>query len=92
MFISYFFSIAGMDTTSPSRVCLKASESCRRRGESSYTIIPKIEDSPQIEEGEGDVESGELTAPFLNGPTDITMLQSFKTHKVTYIWNGHVRT
>ena len=78
-----------MNTAGPSRVRPMASVRCRRRGESSSTIIP--EDDPQIEEGEGDEESEELTAPFLGGLTDITLLRSFKTYILAHIWNGDVR-
>ena len=69
-------SIIGIDPASPSRVCPTASERRRRRGESNSTIISETEDSSQIEEGEGDEESEESTAPFSGGPTDITLLQS----------------
>ena len=34
-------------------------------------VIPEIEEAPQIEEGEEDEKSEELTAPFPRGPTDI---------------------
>ena len=81
-----------MDTAGPSRVCPTISERRRRRGEFYSTIIPQTEDNPQIEEGEGDGESEELTVPFSSGPTDITLLRSFKTHIATHIWNGDVRT
>ena len=42
--------------------------------------------------GWGDEESEELTAPFPGGSTDFTLLQSFKTHIASHIWNDDVRT
>ena len=43
-------------------------------------------------EGEGvdAQESEELTAPFSGGPTDITLLRSFRTHIAPDIWIGKV--
>jgi len=67
-----------MDTASPFKVLPTALKKFHRRGESSSTIIPETEDNSQIEEGEGDEESEELTAPFLGGLTDITLLRSLK--------------
>jgi len=80
-----------MNTAGPFRVCPTASKRRRRRDEVSSTI-PETKDNPQIEEGEGDDESEELTTPFPSGPTDITLLRSFKTHIAAHIWNGDVRT
>jgi len=65
-------------------------KSYRRRGESSSTI-PKTEEAPQIEEGEEHEESEQLTAPFPDVLTDISLLQSFKSHVGVDIWNGDVR-
>jgi len=58
--------------------------------EKASSSIAEIEDDPQIEEGDGDgdgesegvvaEESEELTVSFPGGPTDITLLRSFKTH------------
>ena len=79
-----------MDTAGPSRVHPIASARYRRREEASSSI-PETEDDPQIEEGDGDgegvgiEESEELTAPFPSGPTNITLLCSFKTHIVADI-------
>ena len=83
-----FFSITIMDTAGPFRVRLTAIERRRRRGESSSTIIPQTEDDLQIEEGEGDEESEELTTLFSGGRsglTDITFLWSFKNHISVHI-------
>jgi len=77
MFMFYFPSIVGMNTAGPYRVSPTTSERCPRRGQFSSTVIPETEDAPQIEEGEGDEESEELTTPFSGSPTDITLLQSF---------------
>ena len=84
-----------MNTAGPSRVHPTASARRRRREEASSSVL-ETEDDPQIEKGDGDgdgvgaEESKELTAPFPGGPTDITLLRSFKTHIAADIWIGEV--
>ena len=51
-------------------------ESHRKRGESS-SIIPKTEKASQIEEGEEDEKSEELSAPCPRGSTDIFTTAEF---------------
>ena len=84
-----------MTVTLGQQVRPTSSTRCRRQEEASSSI-PKIEDNPQIEEGDGDgegvgaAESEELTAPILGGPFNITLLRSFKSHIVADIWIGEV--
>ena len=79
-----------MGIASPSRFHLMTSERCHRRGESS-SIILETETTPQIEEGEEHEDSEELIVPFSGGPTDISLLWSFKTHVAADICNDDVR-
>ena len=47
------------------------------------SIIPVVEEDPQIDEKEEDEEEDELeelTAPFSGGPTDISLSRSSETH------------
>jgi len=64
-------------------------ERCRRRRE--YSIILVIEEAPQRDKDEEEDESEELNASFPGGPTDISLLRSFKTHVAADIWNYNVR-
>ena len=54
-----------------------------------------MEEAPQIDEQEDEDEeedeSEELIAPFPGGPTDISLLWSFKTHVAADVWNGDVK-
>jgi len=77
-----------MDIAGSSRVHPTALKRRCRQGDPSNT--------PPIEEGEGNVSNEEpiekkvMTEPFLSGPTDITLLSSFKTHIAINIWIGDV--
>ena len=66
-----------------------------RRHRRETSIISVVEEDPKIDEeeedDEEDDESEALTAPFLSGPTDISLLRSFKTHVAADIWNGDVK-
>ena len=66
-----------MDIVNPSRVCPTSPKRRYRWDEPFSTIIPETEDAFQIKEGEGDEESEEMTVPFSDGPTGITLLRKF---------------
>jgi len=72
-----------MDIIGSSIVCLMASKRRRRRGEPSNTL--PIEESEDKVEDEESTEEEVLTEPFSGGPTNITILPSFKTHSGRYL-------
>ena len=72
-----------MDIIGSSIVCLMASKRRRKRGEPSNTLpIEESEDNVEDEESTG---AEVLTELFSGGPTNITILPSFKTHSGGYL-------
>ena len=68
-----------MNTTGPLERLYPTTLERRRRGD-EYSIIPVKDEAPQVEKGKEDDESEKLTTPFSGGPTNISLLRSFKTH------------